>query len=264
MIYRSNPFLERTSERTASDHEFVRLFSPKILERLPEEVFDHGLHVFRSPPGGGKTTLLRVFTPAALRSFWHAKKSEAMADAYQRLVERNIIDEVEGPQMLGVLLSCASGYADLPAGATYPDEGLFRALLNCRIVLRALRSFATLFGMSSLDQLNEIHLEYDETCQDLKMIPLQNNVADLITWAEQTERSVYAHLDAVPASQNGILPSSVRFEGLIWLQGVKFLKDGKPVAKYRLLMIDDLHKLRRQQRQLLVEEMTEMRPSMPV
>lgn len=264
MAYRSNPFLERMSERTASDHEFVRLFSPKILERLPEEVFDHGLHVFRSPPGGGKTTLLRVFTPAALRSFWHAKKSEAMVDAYQRLAARGIIDETEGPQMLGVLLSCASGYADLPAGATFADEGLFRALLNCRIVLRALRSLATLFGMSPPDPLTGIRLEYDETCRDLKMIPLLDNIADLTAWAEQTERSVYAHLDAIAAPQNGTLPSGVRFEGLIWLQGVKFLKDGKPVAERRLLMVDDLHKLRRQQRQLLAEEMTELRPSMPV
>ena len=45
-----------------------------------------------------------------------------------------------GPQVLGVLLSCASGYADLPPGATLDREGLFRALLDCRVVLRTLRS----------------------------------------------------------------------------------------------------------------------------
>lgn len=264
MAYRANPFLERMSERTASDHEFVRLFSPKILERLPEEVFDHGLHVFRSPPGGGKTTLLRVFTPAALRSFWHAKKSDAMADAYQRLVARGIIDDNDGPQTLGVLLSCASGYADLPSGATFADEGLFRALLNCRIVLRTLRSLATLFGVTPPDTLSGMRIEYDEACRDLKMIPLLDNVADLIAWAEQTERSVYAHLDAIAAPTGRALPSHVRLEGLLWLQGVQFLKDGKPVALRRLLMIDDLHKLRRQQRRLLTEEMTELRLSMPV
>jgi hypothetical protein len=264
MAYNSNPFLERMSERTTSDNEFVRLFSPKILERLPNEVFNSGLHVFRSPPGGGKTTLLRVFTPAALRSFWHAKKSEAMEDAYRRLVELEIIDETEGPQTLGVLLSCASGYADLPSGANFADQGLFRALLNCRIVLRALRNLAALYGTSPQESLAGISLDYDETCRDLKMIPLLNNAAELTVWAEQAERSVYAHLDAIIAPKDGVLPSHVRFEGVLWLQGVRFLKDGKRIAERRMLMIDDLHKLRRQQRQLLAEEITELRPSMPV
>ena len=57
MAYRANPFLERMSERT-SDQEFVRLFSPKILEKLAEDAFEGAVHMFRSPPGGGKTTLL--------------------------------------------------------------------------------------------------------------------------------------------------------------------------------------------------------------
>jgi hypothetical protein len=40
MAYASNPFLEKRSDRTTSDQEFVRLFSPKILDRLPDKVFD--------------------------------------------------------------------------------------------------------------------------------------------------------------------------------------------------------------------------------
>ena len=44
MAYNSNPFLERMSERTTSDMEFVRLFSPKILEKLAEDAFEACLH----------------------------------------------------------------------------------------------------------------------------------------------------------------------------------------------------------------------------
>ena len=40
MPYNANPFLERMSERTTSDMEFVRLFSPKILEKLAEDAFE--------------------------------------------------------------------------------------------------------------------------------------------------------------------------------------------------------------------------------
>jgi hypothetical protein len=133
MAYRANPFLERMSERTTSDQEFVRLFSPKIIERLAEDAFEGAVHIFRSPPGGGKTTLLRAFTPTALRAFWNARRVEEMNEAYQGLVARQILHEQDGPLVLGVLLSCASGYADLPPGATIAQEGLFRALLDCRM-----------------------------------------------------------------------------------------------------------------------------------
>jgi hypothetical protein len=60
------------------------------------------------------------------------------------------------------------------------------------------------------------------------------------------------------------MPSHVRFEGVLWLQSVKFNLDGKLIAPKRLLMIDDLHKLRRKQRALLIEELTEIRPKIPV
>src|SRR5580692_7088150 len=117
MPYRANPFLERMSERT-SDQEFVRLFSPKILERLEEDAFEGAVHMFRSPPGGGKTTLLRAFTPSALRAFWNTRGVQEMNESYQRLVAFQILREPDGPQVLGAFLSCASGYADLPPGAT--------------------------------------------------------------------------------------------------------------------------------------------------
>ena len=45
MAYNANPFLERMSERTTSDMEFVRLFSPKILEKLADDAFDGAVHV---------------------------------------------------------------------------------------------------------------------------------------------------------------------------------------------------------------------------
>lgn len=264
MAYRANPFLERMSERTTSDQEFVRLFSPKILERLPDDVFRPAVYMFRSPPGGGKTTLLRAFTPTALRAFWHARKSPDMGEAFQRLVARGVLDESDGPQMLGVMLSCASGYADLPAGASFTQEGLFRALLDCRIVLRALRNLASLIGLGSAEQLESIRLDYDDEAKDLKSIPLASTTGELVRWAEQRERGVYAQLDSIARPNDEGLPAHVRFEGVLWLQGVKFMRDGKIIAPQRLLMIDDLHKLRRKQREMLIEEMTDLRPSIPV
>jgi hypothetical protein len=103
---------------------------------LAADAFEGAVHIFRSPPGGGKTTLLRAFTPPALKAFWNARSVDEIDESYQRLLLRGVFDPQAGPQLLGVFLSCASGYADLPPGAAAAQEGLFRALLNCRIVLR--------------------------------------------------------------------------------------------------------------------------------
>jgi len=263
MAYRTNPFLERMSERT-SDQEFVRLFSPKIIERLPEDAFQGAVHIFRSPPGGGKTTLLRAFTPTALKAFWNTRRVQEMNESYQKLVSRQVMHEQDGPQLLGVFLSCASGYADLPPGASINQEGLFRALLDCRIVLRALRNLAALMSFSTPEQLDAVRLEYGEVGNDLKAIPTNLSAGELVRWAEQRERSVYAALDSFGGSPREGMPSHVRFEGVLWLQTVRFIVDNHIVAPRRLLMIDDLHKLRRKQRALLIEELTELRPAIPV
>ncbi len=264
MAYRANPFLDRMSERTTSDQEFVRLFSPKILERLQEDALKGGVTVFRSPPGGGKTTLLRAFTPTALHAFWNARSVQEMSESYQRLNAQGIIDEDNGPQLLGVLLSCASGYADLPPGATIEQEGLFRALLDCRVVLRALRSVATVLGMSSPEQLEGLLLDHAALGTDLKSIPVVATASELLQWADRRERAVYAELDAMSGGRAADRSLHVRFESILWLQSVKFIWEGREVIPHRMLMVDDLHRLRRKQRTMLIEEMTEIRPVIPV
>jgi hypothetical protein len=262
MAYRANPYLERMSERT-SDQEFVRLFSPRIIERLPDDAFEGAVHIFRSPPGGGKTTLLRAFTPTALKAFWNARTVDEIDESYQRLLARGIFDSQTGPQLLGVFVSCASGYADLPPGAAAAQEGLFRALLNCRIVLRALRSVSLLVNSQPEQPLDLIVLKYDESARDLQAVPALDNAAELVRWAEQRERNVYAQLDAVAAPQQDAL-HDLRLDGLLWLQSVHFFHEGKEFAPKRLLMVDDLHRLRKSQRSLLISEATELRPAIPV
>lgn len=263
MAYRANPFLERMSERT-SDQEFVRLFSPKILERLEEDCFEGAVHVFRSSPGGGKTTLLRAFTPTSLQAFWNARRVQEMTESYQRLVSRGVIDEDNGPQLLGVLMSCASGYADLPPGVNGRADGLFRALFDCRVVYRSLRSLATLLSLTSPAQLEAVEVEFDGSECDLIAIPRERSAAKLLSWAEQRERSVYAGLDAMVGQTAEEIAPHVRFEGVLWLQSARFVFKGKEVAPLRMLMIDDSHKLRRQQRTTIVEEITDTRPRIPV
>ncbi|KWI57494.1 ORC-CDC6 family AAA ATPase [Burkholderia pseudomallei] len=263
MAYSANPFLERMSERTTSDMEFVRLFSPKILEKLAEDAFDGAVHIFRSAPGAGKTTLLRAFTPPAVRAFWNSRNRPELSESFQKLLNRGLLTEDDSPQLLGVYLSCASGYADLPSSEGLQQEGLFRALLDCRIVLRTLRSLGALLGFSAPEQLAEVSLNY-AALPGLQGIPVIESALELANWAEGHEQRVYAQLDTFMGSTSDSLPTHVRFEGVLWLQSIEFVHEGRTVGGQRLLMVDDMHKLRRKQRSLLIDELTVMRPAFPV
>lgn len=261
MSYTPNPFLSRMSERTVSDNEFVELFSPNILDQLEESILDGKVTIFRSPPGGGKTTLLRTFTPGPLRTIWDRKTTDS--EAFKKLVRLNAISVRQGPNVLGVLISCSSGYADLPAGASTQQLGLFRALLNCRIILRCARSLVSFLRIGIDDGTSQIEVKYIGDSAELNAIPKYTNLAKLVTWAKNQEKKVYEMLDDFD-SDDSSLKGAVRFEGVIWLNSVQFFYRGEEIAANRLIMIDDVHNLRKKQRSLLISELTEMRLNTPI
>lgn len=61
-----NAFAIRTSETSSPDEIFSRYFAPEVLSILPQDLFATSALVLRSAPGGGKTSLLRIFTPGPL------------------------------------------------------------------------------------------------------------------------------------------------------------------------------------------------------
>ena len=205
VAYRANPYLERMSERT-SDQEFVRLFSPRILERLADDAFDGAVHIFEvrrvaaKPPYSVPSLrqhLRRSGTPAQ----W-SRSTNLIRDCFCAASST----KKPSTQLLGVFLSCASGYADLPPGAAAAQEGLFRALLNCRIVLRALRSLSLLANSQTDQTLDQIELTYDDSAADLRAIPRLSDARELSGWAEQRERSVYALLNSVTRDNSEPIP----------------------------------------------------------
>ena len=233
---------------------------------MSDDAFGGGLHIFRQRTWCGQdNAIAKVHAYRAPRFLGVPRRRSqepGVSETFQKLVARGVLENDENPPFLGVLLSCASGYADLPPGEDL-SQGLFRALLDCRIVLRALRSVAMLLGKSP-DELEHIEIEYEGVALDLKNIPRLRNAQALVEWAELYEQRVYAKLDEFTTLVYDNIPSHVRFEGVLWLQSVKFTYEGRTVAPKRLLMIDDVQLLRRMQRNLLIHELTVMRPNIPV
>ncbi len=79
-----NPFRLRRSENIDTDTSFLTLFEPSILEvlgnRLPETV-----QPIRSAAGGGKTSLLRLFTPSVLHKLHARRGDDAVKELHGRL-----------------------------------------------------------------------------------------------------------------------------------------------------------------------------------
>ncbi len=79
-----NPFRLRTSENIESDATFLRLFEPGLLDVLPSEGLWDQVQVIRSAPGGGKTSLLRLFTPQSLLALHANHASDEFKELHQR------------------------------------------------------------------------------------------------------------------------------------------------------------------------------------
>src|SRR5437899_7419643 len=104
-----NPFRMRASEQIESDATFLRLYSPSVLDVLPRSGMWDRVQVFRSSPGGGKTSLLRLFTPPSLLALYESRASEDYRELYHRMKGIEAVSE-DGPLVLGVYLSCAKNY----------------------------------------------------------------------------------------------------------------------------------------------------------
>ena len=107
-----NPFRIRFSENIMSDSDFLRLFGPGALDLLPKDGLWDRVQIFRSAPGGGKTSIFRIFTPNSLRHLHASRVSDDYKELYNRLRNIDAISESE-PRVLGVYLSCARVYAGL-------------------------------------------------------------------------------------------------------------------------------------------------------
>lgn len=101
-----NPFRIRKSEQIGTESKFHGLFGPQMVEVLKENsdsLWDR-LQIIHSAPGGGKTSLLRLFTAESLiaihnHNYRSIPEYKLLYDTVQSL---GAIDE-KGPTILGVL-----------------------------------------------------------------------------------------------------------------------------------------------------------------
>jgi len=266
MAYKKNPFAQRASEQTTSDKEFVNLFSPDILKVLPREVFEHKVVFFRSSPGGGKTTLMRSFSPGALHEFLRGKKSSNsdLTESFCKLKELGVFSDTDQIGLATIRLSCASGYADLPSGSNDLSFSMFRGLVDCRIVLNAVNSFLEIYRIKDNKDVKNVRFVFNGDNNQLRKIPSDSNAQSLLEWAKSYESDFYDKLDFEFSTEDSKFESNLQLEGPIWLSNVAVYHNDIKCAIKPILVFDDLHKLRKKQRTLIITELIEQRNNITI
>lgn len=257
-----NPFTMRASEHIESSATFLRLFGPGVLDLLQKnDVWDR-VQIFRSAPGGGKTSLFRLFTPQCLLTLYDARATtEEYKDLYRRLKDLDVISEQDGPKILGVLLSGAANYAaleDLNFEKGQRDR-LFFSLLNSRMVLALLRSALEFKKLNYPEDLNRLQIHKPEGADMPLTIPIPCSGRELHKWASDLERRVCSFIDSFASSPTDSFLGYETLHCLRLLRPECISFEGRPAAARSLLMFDDIHKLATTQRKNLLKAFFDFR-----
>ncbi len=249
-----NPFRIRAAQRSISDEEFVKLFGSGVFEvmREIENPWD-GLVFLRSAPGGGKTTLLRLLTPRPLELVCRLVDTSQVKSTHDRLVKTGAISST-GPRILGTMVVFTTEYREL---AEY-DRGnsLFRELVSSRIVIAVLRTVLERSARVYPRDLETVSIEWEP--ESGATIPAKANGRDLYDWASEIENGFYERMDDLgePSPAKG---GHARLDGLAWFAKARIEDVNGPVTGKRVLLLDEMQRLAREQRASLIEYLTNAR-----
>ena len=259
-----NPFRLRAADRIASDAAFLRLFGPQCLKLLESSTdTTEQLLVLRSAEGGGKTSLMRLFTPRVLLALYAQRTEDDQRELFARLSTMGVVSD-RGVHRLGVLLSLATDYEAI--SALDLDEGrrmrLFFALLNARVLLAVISGALELVHATTADR-SALTLEASASPTPSYAPPLPATGDVLMEWATQVEREIHELMDSFDFPGDRVAGHDTPFV-LMLLTPDRLRWKGAPFVDGVQVMFDDVHKLTRAQRDRLFRTVIDMRAPVSV
>lgn len=245
-----NPFRVRAVEQERDPLAFLRNFGVGVLELLPDTVWDR-LLVMRSAPGGGKTSLMRLFTAESL-SLVSARRAD-LKELAEFLETMGAIAGGELPHH-GVLVSLDRDYRALAdiGSPTETSVRLFFHLLDARIVTAFIRSVVARHGGVFPRDCDRVRFRLRHELHGSEEAASRlggTEGSDLLQSAREIEKQILDSLDALHPSQellNGV--GHTDLYALRFLSDTDTFWDNKRVGSEPLLMFDDGHELTVDQR----------------
>jgi hypothetical protein len=255
-----NPFRLQAAQHIESDADFLKLFGPGVLDLLPEDAPFSRPQFIRSAPGGGKTSLLKLFTPSVLQTLVALRGQAEYKDLFQRLRQLGAVDE-RSVRVIGVMLPCGRTYPDLAdLGLPAPRaRRLLRALVDARILLGVLRSALAARRLRFPHDLGRVRIEAPPGDDQLPGLTMPCDGLTARAWAEGVEQSICDVIDSLtppegsgPQGHDSLLMLRLLDQDLVRV-------DGGSVGARWLILFDDVEKLTRDQRNTLRETLLEQR-----
>jgi hypothetical protein len=257
-----NPFTLRESEQIDQESTFLKLFGHGVLDLITADNFINKPSIILSAPGGGKTSLMRIFNPQSLVSIYSNRdKDDFYRELYHKLQELHVFSESGPPTLLGVYLPCSTNYAeleDLEVDRAVKDRFFF-SLLNARLLLSALISLLFLKSLGPSD-LEKITI----SGQSGFSTDIPKNGKDLYDYASAIEVGICRKVGSFDTSLENPLAGVSGLEYFSLLQPTNILFEGKPIVSNLLVMLDDVHILGPMQRHALFKKLEQQRVPIPV
>lgn len=258
-----NPFKLLTDEHIESELGFLKLFSPNVLESLEEKYKADALWnkplMIHSSPGGGKSTLLRIFEPHTLLSIVNSTSSD-LREIYKILKRIKAIDIHDKP-ILGVRLPCTKNYQIFEEYefSIAQKQRLFFALLNSRIILATLKSLCKIQRVSFPEDLKQVKIVLKAENDFYDLINRPKVAFELYTWASKIEKQIYSFVNSfLPPKMEDIEGHDELFS-MYLLKSISFEYENEQHYSGLLFMFDDAHKLSVNQRKSFKEYIIEKR-----
>lgn len=258
-----NPFYTRASDNIDSEEKFIKLFSPEILSIFKENPIWNAVNVLRSSPGGGKTTLLKMFTPKVLSSIQANKTyDDHYRELFNALTELEVFNEKGDIQVAAALTSFTNQYTTLEyLNLTETKKiRLFCSLLNTRIILSVLKAICLVKKISYPKDLKRLSfLEENNLNLPTHLRSIKNGFA-LYEWATNEEEKISDQIDSIYDETTEIIKGEDSFYSLDLLAPSNLEIDGKSIDTKIIVMLDDVHNLSSSQRSFLVKAIVDKRP----
>jgi CRISPR/Cas system-associated endoribonuclease Cas2 len=270
-----NPFFYRAADvqsgSMADDRVFVNLFGISALGLLKEKI----QHLWEIPlillsaPGGGKSSLMRIFTPGALK---YIKETASLGgnqrDLAQKMEELGAFENGE-PHALGIWLRISDEFHSLEDGKNSNKYGLFCSMLNTRIILNAVDAICELKGLKTINSNDLARISFS-----LKPNLKSTTISSWKKWGADNVKEVYDKMAKLESELCDMIDdpfwsgnaSELSHSGL-WsldlLANLEIFLDGRPFKFRPLVMLDDVHELSGGKLKYLLNILTSRQVALP-
>lgn len=239
-----NFFRLRTAEQAQTDDQFLALFSSQVVDLLRgEHIWDRLVRI-ESAPGGGKTSLLRLFTPGPLTRVARMRNHPDNQDLVKQLEALGVIDDAH-VRLLGVYVNCHQDYSQIAEQDLDGGQRLawFMSLLDARATLLTLKAACQLARLRYPDDVGRIAFRRREQMMGTATHGDSVSGTELYQGARQAEIQIASAINRLGRTVNLDFRQPGGLELPRLLSSHQAVVDGRLLADRAVLMFDDTHTL---------------------